>query len=122
MSTIEVIPVPPEGTPLVHGFGRRRAFETESVRVGESRIGPGASSAWHHHGMRNLYGYVVSGALSLEFGRGGSERVWVPAGAFVHIPPGLVHRDVNDTGSETVIVNVVIGEGAPTIEVEGPES
>lgn len=121
MSSIEVVALAGGGAPPSGAFGRRRIFETEDVRVGETRIGPAGISPWHHHGRRTLYGYVVSGMLTLEFGPRGAELVRVSAGEFFRIPPGLVHRDVNNAPVEAVITNVVIGEGPATIDVSGPE-
>jgi quercetin dioxygenase-like cupin family protein len=122
VSEIDVVPLLAGEMATVDGFGRRRAFETDDVRVGETRIRPGAVSPWHHHGKRTLYGYVVAGELTLEFGPGGADRAVVSAGGFVRILPGVVHRDVNAARVETVIVNVVIGEGPATVDVAGPES
>ncbi|HLM70316.1 MAG TPA: cupin domain-containing protein [Thermoplasmata archaeon] len=120
MDRIEVVSTGAPGPVGSGGFGRQKAFETDTVRVGETTIAAGASSPWHHHGSRTLYGFVVSGQLTLEFGPRGAESVRVSAGDFVRIPPGLVHRDVNATGSETVIVNALIGPGPPTIDVQVP--
>ena len=120
MARIEVWSSEPERTPTPGGFGRRTVFETETVRVGETRISPGAHSAWHHHGQRTLYGFVVSGQLTLEFGSRGRESVRPSAGDFFRIPPGLVHRDVNSNEDEAVILNVTVGEGPPTSDVDGP--
>lgn len=121
MPGIEVVPEPPGGLPLADGFGRRKAFETENVRMGETRLGPGAVSRWHHHGAWTLYGFVVLGRLTLEFGPRGVHRISPTAGEFFRIPPGLTHRDVNGTSSNTHIVNVIVGEGPTTIEVDGPD-
>jgi len=84
-------------------------------------VGPGAASPWHHHGRRTLYGFVIVGQLILEYGSQGKESVRPSVGDFFRIPPGLVHRDVNRTRVETVIVNMMVGEGPPTIEVHGPD-
>jgi len=109
-------------TPSGHsGFGRTPAFETETVRVGETHVRPGSTSPWHHHGHRTLYAFVVSGEIILEFGSHGGEHVRAAAGDFFRIPAGLVHRDVNPTEEETVIVNTMIGEGPATIDVGGPD-
>ncbi|MGP8073180.1 MAG: cupin domain-containing protein [Thermoplasmata archaeon] len=91
------------------------------MRLGETRIAPGAHSAWHHHGKRTLYGFVAVGELTLEYGPGGREEVRPTAGEFLQIPPGLVHRDVNHGRVETVVVNILQGEGPATIDVDGPD-
>jgi len=109
------------GSPDWGGFGRQPAFETETVRFGETHVGAGSTSPWHHHGRRTLYGFVVAGELILEFGPHGGEQVRASAGDFFRIPAGLVHRDVNPTRSETVVVNLMIGDGPATIDVGGPE-
>jgi uncharacterized RmlC-like cupin family protein len=118
---IEVVSKPADQPAASGGFGRRMAFETVNVRVGETRVGPGAASSWHHHGARTLYGFVVTGQLLLEFGPHGRENVRPSAGDFFRIPPGLVHRDVNPGSVETHVVSVVLGEGPATVEVQGPE-
>jgi uncharacterized RmlC-like cupin family protein len=121
VTRIQVVPKPAGISPAADGFSRRQVFETASVRVGETRVGPGAASRWHHHGKRTLYGYVVADQLVLEFGPHGATRVRTSAGDFFTIPPGLIHRDVNPAPVEVIIVNVIIGEGPATVEVTGPE-
>ena len=103
------------------GFGRRQVFDAETIRVGETRVGPNVTSHWHHHGQRTLYGYVVAGQLVLEFGPQGGESVRPSVGDFFQIPAGLVHRDVNPGPGEARIVKVIIGRGPPTVEVSGPD-
>ncbi len=42
-------------------------------------------------------------------------------GDFFHIPVGLVHRDVNpDPEDELLVVNILVGEGNPVVNVERP--
>jgi quercetin dioxygenase-like cupin family protein len=102
-------------------LGRRPVFETDDLRIGETRVAPGVTSAWHHHGRRTLYGYVVTGQLVLEFGPGGAESVRPSAGEFFRIPAGLVHRDVNRGTVEAFVVSVSSGGGPVTIDVAGPD-
>jgi uncharacterized RmlC-like cupin family protein len=122
MPRIEVVPRPAVDLALLDGFGRRQVFDTETVRVGETRVGPGVASHWHHHGERTLFGYVLTGQVVLEFGPRGAESVRPTAGDFFRIPAGLVHRDVNPGQSETRIVSIIIGRGPPAVEVSGPEA
>ncbi|MGP8147315.1 MAG: cupin domain-containing protein [Thermoplasmata archaeon] len=121
MNRIEVVPRRSVGSPDREGFGRRPAFETEGVRVGETHVAGGSTSPWHHHGRRTLYAFVVAGELILEVGPHGGDQARASAGDFFRIPAGLVHRDVNPTQEETVIVNVMIGDGPATIDVSGPD-
>jgi len=122
MASIEVARGSKLGTGgLTAGVARERAFESPGATVSRSTVSAGVVSAWHHHAARDLFGYVVSGRLRLEFGKDGKESVEVAAGDFIHIPPGLVHRDVNpDSREKVVIVNVSVGEGPSVVNVESP--
>src|SRR5207253_8169447 len=103
------------------GIVRERAFEDDRAVVGLSRISGGVVSAWHHHGTRHLYGFLVSGRLRFDYGRNGKEAAEVWPGDFFHIPAGLVHRDVNASPSEVaVVVNVSVGTGPVIVNVSEP--
>ncbi|HUI85727.1 MAG TPA: hypothetical protein VLY21_01060 [Nitrososphaerales archaeon] len=43
-------------------------------------------SAWHHHGERHPYGFLISGRMRLEFGPNGRDAVELSPGDF-SIPP-----------------------------------
>jgi len=122
MSRIEVV----RGSELgaghsTEGITRKRAFESESTIVSQSQVGPGAVSGWHHHGTRHLYGFVISGLLQLEYSLEGKEIAGVNLGDFFHIPPGLVHRDLNpNKDREVVVVNILVGSGPAVINVDSP--
>ena len=122
MPRIEVV----HGTDLkagdvTDGIRRDKAFETDTVLVSQTRLDRGAISGWHHHGTHDLYGFVVSGRLRLEYGPNGTEAAAVSLGDFFHIPPGLVHRDVNaDLGHGVVVVSILVGSGTPVVNVESP--
>src|SRR5881628_4258219 len=103
------------------GIVREKAFESDTVLVSRTRLDRGAVSGWHHHGTRNLYGFLVSGRLRLEYGAAGSEAAIIGPGDFFHIPPGLVHRDVNPDGARgLIVVNIIVGSGVPVVNVDGP--
>lgn len=103
------------------GILREQAFESSNVLVSRTRLDPAAVSGWHHHGTRELYGFLVSGRLRLEYGGTGSESVTLSPGDFVHIPPGLVHRDVNpDRARGLIVVNILVGSGVPVVNVDRP--
>ena len=122
MAEIEVVDDVTVAAPLAHGFGRKMVFETDVVRVGQTRVAAGAVSSWHHHGKRTLFGYVLQGELTLEHGPSGAREVCVRPGSFVRVAPGVVHRDVNRGQEETLIVSILVGEGPPTIDVVGPDA
>jgi len=103
------------------GILREQAFESSNVLVSRTRLDRGAISGWHHHGTHDLYGFLVSGRLRLEYGAAESEAAPIGSGDFFHIPPGLVHRDVNpDLARELIVVNILVGSGVPVVNVDGP--
>jgi len=102
------------------GISRDKAFEQGDIVIGQSRVAGGVESAWHHHGERDVYGYIVSGTLRFDFGTGGKSSVVAAAGDFFHIPVGLVHRDVNpNERKEAVVVNIMFGKGPKVVNVKG---
>ena len=104
------------------GIVRDTAFEGPGFKVARSRVAGGATSAWHHHGERDLYGFLVLGRLQLEYGPEGRLAAELGPGDFFHIPRRLVHRDVNAReDQEVVVVNVLAGEGALVVNVQGPD-
>ncbi|MGA7861782.1 MAG: cupin domain-containing protein [Thermoplasmata archaeon] len=122
MSEIDVIREadlkPGDPTP---GIVRRRAFDVDGVLVAQSRVAAGIVSGWHHHGTRTLFGYAVSGSLRFDYGPGGKDSVEVHPGEYFRISPGAVHRDVNPSPTqELVVVNVLLGEGPSLVNVAGP--
>jgi uncharacterized RmlC-like cupin family protein len=105
------------------GIVREKAFESTRgfTIVSRTRVAAGAMSDWHHHGTRHLYGFIETGRMRLEYGRDGNRSVEVRQGDFFHIPPLLVHRDVNpDKKRELAVVNILVGMGKPVINVKGP--
>src|SRR2546428_9118484 len=91
-----------ESTP---GIFREKAFESSNVLVSRTRLDRGAVSGWHHHGTHELYGFLVSGQLRLEYGPKGADAAGPgPAGVF-HRPPRPVPRDADpDRARELGIV------------------
>ena len=95
------------------GIVRDKAFELTPryIIVSRTRASGGAMSGWHHHGTRHLYGFQVAGRMRLECGPRRVDAVVVRPSDFFHIPPRLVHRDVNpDKNQEFVVVNILIGK------------
>ena len=104
------------------GIMREKAFESKNIVVSRTRVPAGAKSDRHHHGARHLYASMVSGRIQFEYGPKGSRAVEARQGDFFHIPPRLVHRDVNpDRRHELVVVNILAGRGVPVVNVERPE-
>ncbi|MDV3243843.1 MAG: cupin domain-containing protein [Nitrososphaerales archaeon] len=104
------------------GMKRDSAFESEGLLVARSRISGGRVSAWHHHGKREVYGFLVEGSLRIEFGEGGKRYVDLHPGDFFHIPKALIHRDVNPKRRKAAVVaNFFVGSGDIVVNVDGRE-
>jgi uncharacterized RmlC-like cupin family protein len=106
------------------GIVREKAFESihRYIIVSRTRVAGGAMSDWHHHGTRHLYGFLEAGRMRLEYGLKGASAAAVGQGDFFHIPPRLVHSDVNpNREQELVVVNILVGRGEPVINVKSPK-
>jgi uncharacterized RmlC-like cupin family protein len=102
------------------GVLRELAFETGGATLMRARAEGSAATGWHHHGDRDVLGYVVRGRARFEFGPGGTESTEVEEGGFFHVPAGLVHRDVNPIDQPQEIILTVVGEGPLVVNVDGP--
>jgi uncharacterized RmlC-like cupin family protein len=115
--------IPPEGrveadpTP---GVVREQAIAVDGLWAGLATTEPGMTSAWHHHGDYETSIYVVTGRLRMESGPGGRDMVEALAGDFLYVPREAIHRESNPGDIQSSIVVVRAGEGAPTVNVEGP--
>jgi uncharacterized RmlC-like cupin family protein len=104
------------------GVTRELALETGAATVMRARAEGGARSGWHHHGAREVLGYVVAGRARFEFGPGGAESAEIEAGGFFHVPAGVVHRDINPLDGPQEIIMTVVGSGPLVINVDGPDT
>jgi uncharacterized RmlC-like cupin family protein len=103
------------------GIVREVAFATDRALHVRGRVNGGVVSGWHHHGDREVLGYVVRGRLRFEFGPGGAKSTEVEEGGFFHVPVGLVHRDVNPLDEPQEFVIAFVGEGPLVVNLDGPE-
>lgn len=103
------------------GLVRELAFDTAGAMLIRTRVDPGAASGWHHHGDREVLGYVVGGRARFEFGPGGRESTDVETGGFFHVPVGVIHRDVNPADELQEIILSFVGTGPLVVNVDGPE-
>lgn len=104
------------------GIERFKAFATEKAVVLQAQCEGGVTSGWHHHGDRDVFGYLIAGRARFDFGPGGTSSVEMQAGDFMHVPAGLIHRDVNpdpEQGQRWVLV--MVGSGPVAVDVDGPE-
>ncbi len=107
--------------PSTPGMVREVAFAGDDRWVGHVHTEPGVWSGWHHHGETDTYFYVLQGAIELEFGPGGLERLAVGVGDFAHVPPGVIHREGTTPQEPGELILVRTGPGQPVVNVEGPE-
>lgn len=107
-----------EGTP---GLARRVAFEDEGHWFGRVEAAPETMSGWHHHGNNVTVGYVLKGEVTLEFGRGGRDRVVAKEGDYFEVPRNVVHREGNRATVAGEAIVVRIGDGPVVVPVEGPD-
>lgn len=103
------------------GIAREIAFDTDRALHIRARVEGRVASGWHHHGDREVLGYVVRGQARFEFGPGGRESTEVGTGGFFHVPRGIVHRDVNPADEPQELVLAFIGQGTLVVNVDGPE-
>lgn len=103
------------------GMHRRAAFTAGELWAGVVHTEPGATSGWHHHGSHQTSLYIVAGRMRLEFGPGGREFAEAGPGDFVHVPPGVVHRESNPSREPGTAVIARAGTGAPTVNVDRPD-
>jgi uncharacterized RmlC-like cupin family protein len=106
--------------PTTPGMHRLEALFEDGAWLGTVTTEPNTISGWHHHGGYQTYIYVLSGAARLDtFEDGAIRRHEAPAGSFIDVPPGTVHREgsASPTGVEAVLVR--IGQGQLVFPVEG---
>jgi uncharacterized RmlC-like cupin family protein len=106
--------------PSTPGMERQQAVATDGMWSGTARTEAGMVSGWHPHGQYETTIYVLTGALLMEFGPGGSSTVEAGPGDFVYVPKGAVHRESNPSAAPADIVVVGAGWGESTINLDGP--
>jgi uncharacterized RmlC-like cupin family protein len=106
--------------PFTPGMDRQQAVATENMWSGYVRTEAGMQSGWHHHGEYETTIYVLTGALRMEFGPGGSTTVAAGPGDFLYVPKGVVHRESNPSAGPADLIVVRAGRGESTINVDGP--
>jgi uncharacterized RmlC-like cupin family protein len=99
---------------------REEALAAEGLWAGLARTDAGMVSGWHHHGEHDSVIYVLTGVLRMESGPDGHDVVEAQPGDFVHVPPGVIHRESNPSEEEGRVVVVRAGTGPVVFNVEGP--
>ena len=102
------------------GMQREEAVSTDTTWGGFLRTDVGMVSGWHHHGEYESVIYVLSGALRMESGPGGTSVVDAEPGDFLFVPRGSIHRESNPADVELTAVVVRSGRGRAVVNVGGP--
>lgn len=100
---------------------RELAFSTDRAKLVRARVQGNVASGWHHHGDREVLGFLVRGRARMDYGPGGKESTEVEEGGFLHVPAGLVHRDVNPIDDPQEWVLAFVGTGPLVENLDGPE-
>jgi uncharacterized RmlC-like cupin family protein len=123
---------PPAVRPFVAGEGdlvpagtlanltRLTPFPDAAVQQVRGHAAGAVASNWHHHGDNHVFGYVVEGEGYIEWGTGPDDRALVRTGEWFHLPPGVVHRDVNPRDADQRYLLWLTGSEPRTVPVEGP--
>ena len=102
------------------GKAREQAIAVDGLWSGLVTTEPGVASGWHHHGDHDTSVYVIEGTVRIEFGPAGEHAAEAGPGDFVHIPPHVVHREVNAGSTTSREIISRSGTGPLTVNVEGP--
>jgi uncharacterized RmlC-like cupin family protein len=101
---------------------RRELLDHDDCWVGWVRTDPGLAGGWHHHGERDSYIYVLRGAVTIEYGAGGRDRVTAEAGDFIFNPARIVHREVTAADEPAELFVVRVGTGPQNGNADGPDA
>lgn len=102
------------------GIVRRVVFERPDLVVGQSTIAAGSTTGWHHHGERDVFGYIVRGEGLFEYGDGG--RLTGRAPAYFHVPAGTLHRETNTGDEDLVVAAGFVGAGPVVVNVDDADA
>jgi uncharacterized RmlC-like cupin family protein len=112
---------PPAGPPTP-GMLRHELLDYEDRWIGWVRTDAGLAGGWHHHGDRDSYVYVLRGAVTIESGPEGRDRVSAVAGDLVFNPARVVHREVTAPGEPAELLVVRVGPGPLNVNVDSPDA
>lgn len=77
--------------------------DAKGISMNKVVIPPGGSAAAHTHSDYESTIYVLKGRVKTYYGEGLKQSVVSKAGDFLYIPPGVPHRPVNLSKTESAI-------------------
>ena len=78
-------------------------------------VEPSAQTGIHHHGKQETIAYVLSGESYIRWGEHGEHSATVRAGDFLHVPPWLLHQEINPSPNEPFRWVVVRSTSEPIV-------
>lgn len=108
------------GTAQTSGSQRLAAISGEvgvaaGMWAGTFRVEPGARTGIHHHGPQETIVYVLEGEALVRWGERGEHFETVRPGDFLHVPPRLVHQEINPSATEAFRWVVVRSSPEPVV-------
>lgn len=82
------------------------SFGSRSLWAGRVTMDAGASPGAHHHGDCESVIFVIAGSIRMRYGDTLECDVEAGPGDFIHIPPHLVHQELNR--SETAAIDCIV--------------
>lgn len=82
---------------------------------GVFEVQPGSKTGIHHHGEQETIAYVLSGTCEVRWGEHGEEAAQAGPGDFIHVPPFLLHMEINPSRSEPFRWVVVRSTATPIV-------
>ena len=110
--------------PTTPGLEERHHHDPDGRWVGLTgwiREEAGDVSGWHHHAANDTFVYIVRGAVVVEFGPGGAERIEARAGDLFLVPSHTIHRETTGSDGDLEAFILRIGGKPERVDADGPE-
>jgi uncharacterized RmlC-like cupin family protein len=102
------------------GMHRLEAHAGHGFWLGTVTTEPNVISGWHHHAAYETVIYVLRGSARLDAWVDGEiVRHDAPAGSFIRVAAGTIHREGSASADGIEAVLVRVGEGEVTVPVAG---
>ncbi|MBI4328391.1 MAG: cupin domain-containing protein [Chloroflexi bacterium] len=79
----------------------------QNLWVGFVTLAPSVRSGAHHHGDAESGIYMIKGHARFRFGALLDRSIEAGPGDFVHVPPRIIHQEINLSGSDGIEMIVV---------------
>lgn len=108
------------GTAQTPGSVRQAAIAREfgietTMWGGRFEVKPGARTGIHHHGGQETIAFVLSGVCKVRWGARGEYVATAKTGDFIHVPPFLLHMEINPSETDSFHWVVVRSTATPIV-------